>query len=86
MLRLLDRYLGRELCTSAFFAVSALSFVLVLGEIFRRLFAFMVDHNVPATYIITFVEYFLPLSLIYSIPWGFPDRRAARVRKALGGK
>ena len=71
MLRLLDRYLGRELFTSAFFAVSALSFVLVLGEIFKRLFAFMVDHNVPATYIITFIAYFLPMSLIYSIPWGF---------------
>ena len=71
MLRLIDRYLGRELFTSAFFAVSTLSFVLVLGEIFKRLFAFMVDHNVPATYIITFIAYFLPLSLIYSIPWGF---------------
>ena len=71
MPRLIDRYLGRELFTSAFFAVSTLSFVLVLGEIFKRLFAFMVDHNVPATYIITFIAYFLPLSLIYSIPWGF---------------
>ena len=30
----------------------------------------MVNHNVPATFIITFVAYFLPLSLIYSIPWG----------------
>ena len=71
MLRLLDRYLGRELLTSAFFAVCTLSFVLVLGLIFKKLFELIFDHNVPATYIITFVAYFLPLSLIYSIPWGF---------------
>ena len=71
MLRLIDRYLARELLTSALFAVCTLSFVLVLGQIFKRLFEFMVDHNVPATYIITFIAYFLPVSLILSIPWGF---------------
>ncbi len=70
-MRLIDRYLGRELLTSALFAVATLSLVLVLGQIFKRLFEVVVDHNVPATYIITFVAYFLPLSLIFSIPWGF---------------
>lgn len=71
MFRLIDRYLGRELLVSAIFAVLTLSLVLVLGQIFHQLFKFVVDHNVPATYIITFVAYFLPLSLIFSIPWGF---------------
>lgn len=70
-MRLIDRYLGRELITSALFAVCTLSLVLVLGQIFKKLFEFVVDHNVPATFIITFVAYFLPLSLIFSIPWGF---------------
>ena len=70
-MRLLDRYLGRELIVSALFAVLTLSLVLVLGQIFKQLFKFVVDHNVPATYIITFVAYVLPLSLIFSIPWGF---------------
>ena len=71
MFRLIDRYLGRELLTSALFAVATLSLVLVLGQIFKKLFEFVVDHNVPATFIITFVAYFLPLSLTLSIPWGF---------------
>ena len=71
MFRLLDRYIGRELLTSALFAVATLSLVLVLGQIFKKLFEFVVDHNVPATFIITFVAYFLPLSLTLSIPWGF---------------
>ncbi len=70
-MRLIDRYLGRELLISALFAVLTLSFVLVLGQIFRQLFKFVIDHNIPATYIITFVAYVLPLSLIFSIPWGF---------------
>ena len=70
-MRLLDRYLGREVITSAVFAVCTLSLVLILGQIFKKLFEFVIDHNVPATFIITFVAYFLPLSLIFSIPWGF---------------
>lgn len=70
-MRLLDRYIGRELLTSALFAVATLSLVLVLGQIFKKLFEFVVDHNVPATFIVTFVAYFLPLSLTLSIPWGF---------------
>lgn len=69
-MRLIDRYLSRELLTSALFAVATLSLVLVLGQIFKKLFEFVVNHNVPATFIITFIAYFLPLSLIYSIPWG----------------
>lgn len=71
MLRLLDRYLGREVFTSALFAVGTLSLVLVLGQIFKKLFEYVIDHNVPATFIVTFVAYFLPLSLTFSIPWGF---------------
>ncbi len=71
MIRLLDRYLGREVLTSALFAVGTLSLVLVLGQIFKKLFEFVIDHNVPATFIITFIAYFLPLSLTFSIPWGF---------------
>jgi LPS export ABC transporter permease LptF len=70
-MRLLDRYLGREVLISALFAVGTLSLVLVLGQIFKKLFEFVIDHNVPATFIITFIAYFLPLSLTFSIPWGF---------------
>ena len=70
-MRLIDRYIGRELLISAAFAVCTLTLVLVLGQILKKLTDYVVDHNVPATFIITFIAYFLPLSLIYSIPWGF---------------
>ena len=70
-MRLLDRYIGRELLTTMLFAVAALSLVLVLGQIFKELFKFLIDHNIPATFILTFIGYFLPASLTFSIPWGF---------------
>ena len=71
MLRLVDRYLGREILVSTFFAVCVLNIVLVLGEIFRRLFGYIINHNVPMTYIVTIIVSFLPAALVYSIPWGF---------------
>ncbi len=70
-MRLIDRYIGRELLTTALFAVATLSLVLVLGQIFKKLAELVIDHNLPATFIITFIAYFLPLSLTFSIPWGF---------------
>lgn len=69
-MRLIDRYLAKELLISAMFAVCTLSLVLVLGQIFKKVFEFIVEHNVPVSYIITFIAYFLPFSLILSIPWG----------------
>ena len=71
MLRIVDRYLGREILVSTFFAVCVLNIVLVLGEIFRRLFGYIINHNVPMTYIVTIIVSFLPAALVYSIPWGF---------------
>ena len=71
MLRLVDRYIGREILVSTFFAVCMLNVVLVLGRIFGRLFAYIVDHNVPMSYIVTIIVSFLPAALVYSIPWGF---------------
>ncbi len=71
MLRLFDRYLGREILISSFFAVCVLNIVLVLGQIFRRLFGYIIDHNVPMYYIVTIIVSFLPAALVYSIPWGF---------------
>ena len=70
-MRLIDRYIGRDLLMTALFAVLALSLVLILGEIFKKVFTFVIDHNVPAAFILTFIGFFLPSSLTYSIPWGF---------------
>ncbi|MDP9254906.1 MAG: LptF/LptG family permease, partial [Verrucomicrobiota bacterium] len=52
------------------FAIFVLSLVLVVGNIFRKLLPLLVNHDVPAEYLVTFIAYVLPFSLIFTIPWG----------------
>jgi len=70
-MRLIDRYIGRQVLSTTFFAVAVLSFVLVLGNIFRKLFELLINHDVPLDFILSFIGYVLPFSLTFTIPWGF---------------
>lgn len=69
-MKLIDRHITRELLVNFFFAVAVLSLVLVLGNIFRRLLPLLVNHDVPVEFLVTFIAYVLPFSLIFTIPWG----------------
>ncbi len=69
-MKLIDRYMSRELIVNLLFAVAVLSLVLVVGNIFRRLLPLLVNHDVPMEYLVTFIAYVLPFSLIFTIPWG----------------
>jgi lipopolysaccharide export system permease protein len=68
--KLIDRFISRELLVNILFAIFVLSLVLVVGNIFRKLLPLLVNHDVPAEYLITFIAYVLPFSLIFTIPWG----------------
>src|SRR5258705_3224457 len=69
-MKLIDRFVSRELLVNVAFAIAVLSLVLVVGNIFRRLLPLLVNHDVPMEYLITFIAYVLPFSLIFTIPWG----------------
>src|ERR1044071_614335 len=69
-MKLLDRFISRELLVNVAFAIAVLSLVLVVGNIFRKLLPLLVNHDVPMEYLITFIAYVLPFSLIFTIPWG----------------
>jgi lipopolysaccharide export system permease protein len=69
--RLLDRYIGRQLLLTAVIAITTLSVVLVLGNIFKKLLDLLVNQNAPASLIFSFIAYVLPFSLTFTIPWGF---------------
>ncbi len=69
-MKLIDRAVSRELLVNVFFAVFVLSLVLVVGNILRKLLPLLVNHDVPVEYLITFIAYILPFSLIFTIPWG----------------
>ena len=69
-MKLLDRFVSRELLVNVLFAIIVLSLVLVVGNIFRKLLPLLVNHDVPAEYLFSFIAYVLPFSLIFTIPWG----------------
>ncbi len=69
-MKIIDRYIARQLIVSLLFAIVVLSFVLVLGNIFRKLLPLLVNHDLPVEYVIGFIAYVLPFSLIFTIPWG----------------
>ncbi|MEY2486250.1 MAG: lipopolysaccharide export system permease protein [Verrucomicrobiota bacterium] len=69
-MKLIDRVISRELLVNVLFAIVVLSLVLVVGNIFRKLLPLLVNHDVPVEYLLTFIAYVLPFSLIFTIPWG----------------
>lgn len=68
--RLIDRFISRELLVNLLFAIFVLSLVLVVGNIFRKLLPLLVNHDVPVEFLLSFIAYILPFSLIFTIPWG----------------
>src|SRR5205814_4429519 len=69
-MRIIDRYISRQLIVNLLFAIVVLSFVLVIGNIFRKLLPLLVNHDLPVEYLVGLVAYVLPFSLIFTIPWG----------------
>jgi len=69
-MKLIDRFVSRELIVNVLFAILVLRLVLVVGNIFRKLLPLLVNHDVPLEYLLTFIAYVLPFSLIFTIPWG----------------
>src|ERR1700730_10015713 len=69
-MKLIDRFVSRELVVNLLFAIAILSLVLVVGNIFRKLLPLLVNHDVPVEYLLAFIAYVFPFSLIFTIPWG----------------
>lgn len=69
-MKLIDRFVSQELIVNILFAIAVLSLVLVVGNIFRKLLPLLVNHDVPPEYLVSFIAYILPFSLIFTIPWG----------------
>src|SRR3954462_6767557 len=69
-MKIIDRYVSRQLILNLPVAITVLSFVLVIGNIFRKLLPLLVNHDLPVEYLVGFIAYVLPFSLIFPIPWG----------------
>jgi LPS export ABC transporter permease LptF len=70
-MKIIDRYVCKQILVTGGFAVAVLSLVLVLGNVFKQLLDLLVNHDVPIEYIISFIGYIIPFSLTFTIPWGF---------------
>src|SRR6266576_5500072 len=69
-MKLVDKFVSRELIVNVLFAIAVLSLVLVVGNIFRKLLPLLVNHDVPVEYLLAFIAYVFPFSLIFTIPGG----------------
>jgi len=70
-MKILDRYIGRQLLTGSIIGVFVLSFLIVFVNVFRKLLPRLVEDDVPASYVFEFIALVLPFSLVFTIPWGF---------------
>lgn len=69
-MKIIDRYIGKSALVATVFAVVVLSFVLVLGNLFKELLDLLVNRNVPLQTVLAFMMFVLPFSLAFTIPWG----------------
>lgn len=56
---------------TAIYGVVVLSFVIVLGNVFKELLNLLINRDVPLQYVLMFMLYVLPFSLTLTLPWGF---------------
>ncbi|MGE9270510.1 MAG: LptF/LptG family permease [Verrucomicrobiales bacterium] len=70
-MRISDRYIGRNIVSGTFFAILLLSLLLVLGNLFKEIRPLLVEVGAPLSVLGEFILSVLPVSLIFTIPWGF---------------
>ncbi len=69
--RILDRYIGRQVFSAALTGIIVLTGVFVLGNIFKKLDQLLGNTSLPLSAVAMFVIYVIPYSLIFTIPWAF---------------
>ena len=62
---------AKQVLIGTFTAVAVLACVLMLGNLFKKIEELLVDQNAPPEVVLRFALNVLPLSLMYTIPWGF---------------
>jgi len=70
-MRISDRYIGKQVLQGTLYAVVTLGLVLVLGNLFQKIQPLLVDQKAPLALVLRFALSVLPMSLIYTVPWGF---------------
>jgi lipopolysaccharide export system permease protein len=70
-MKLLHRYVVRQVLVTFLIAVSVLSGIFILGSFMTKVLDLLVNHDFPLVFVGRFVAYIVPFSLMYTIPWAF---------------
>lgn len=70
-MKILDRYIARQLLGVTALGVMSLSALLLLGNLFKELRTLLVESGAPVSIVLEFVFQVIPFTLMFSIPWGF---------------
>jgi len=70
-MRISDRYIGKQVLMGTLYAVMVLGIVLLLGNLFKEIRPLLVEQKAPLELVLRFVISVLPMSLMYTVPWGF---------------
>jgi lipopolysaccharide export LptBFGC system permease protein LptF len=71
VVRIFDRYLGRQVLAATLMGVLLLSGVMVLGNVYKKLDELLGGTQLPLGFILEFIALIIPFSLIFTIPWAF---------------
>ncbi len=71
MIKISDRYIGKQVLMGTLYAVIVLGLILMLGNLFKKIQPLLVDQKAPLEMVFRFVLSVIPLSLMYTLPWGF---------------
>ena len=71
LIRIFDRYIGRQIYSGTATGVIVLSGVMVLANVFKRLDQLLGDTELPVSLVLQFIALIIPFSLIFTIPWAF---------------
>ena len=69
-MKIIDRYVSRQILSTVGWAIGLLTLILVLGNVLKDMIGLLLSHQLPLSYILTIIGSLLPFSLTYSIPWG----------------
>ncbi len=70
-MRILDRYIGKQVLIGTLFAVTVLSLVLVMGSLFKFARPLLVEQRAPISQLAQVVISVMPATLMFTLPWGF---------------
>lgn len=71
VVRIFDRYLGKQVLSATLMGVLLLSGVMVLGNVYKKLDELLGGAQLPFGFIAEFIALIIPFSLIFTIPWAF---------------